>query len=301
MIGSFRNLLVALALAFMAGASASDLAAAQGSSDEQYGHPEWLVDAAWLHQNLEQDDLALVAFTPAEEFVAGHIPGSAQIDWPALQIVETTESSLATWQSDVEALLTDLGIERDDTLVIYDGGSFFAPRLWWILYQLGHEDVRILNGGLAAWEADGGEVQQGESQVEPAAEPYVGEPNDDALVTIDEAEAALAADEALFVDARRFEDEYAVGHIPGAVNVPFMANADATGAWKTPVELRALYEEAGVSGDRPLIVYCSTGVRASVDYFALRQLGFEDVGVFTGSFTEWSSDPDRPVTVGEEP
>jgi thiosulfate/3-mercaptopyruvate sulfurtransferase len=144
-------------------------------------------------------------------------------------------------------------------------------------------------------------VQQGESQVEPAAEPYVGEPNDDALVTIAEAEAALAADEALFIDARRFEDEYAAGHIPGAVNVPFMANADATGAWKTPAELRALYEEAGVSGNRPLIVYCSTGVRASVDYFALRQLGFEDVGVFTGSFTEWSSDPDRPVTIGEAP
>lgn len=298
---SRRIVIAAPAIAFIVGVAASGPGRGQSASDDEFAHPDWLVDAAWLRERLGEDDLALVAFTPAEEYTAAHIPGAAQIDWPALEAVETAEASIASWHSEVEALLTELGIERDDTVVIYDGGSFFAPRLWWILSQLGHEDVRILNGGLAAWAAAGGELQQGESRVQPAPVPYVGAPDASALVTIDEAEQALADDVALFVDARRFEDEYAAGHIPGAVNVPFTSNAGAAGAWKPPAELRALYEAAGVTADRPVIVYCTTGVRAAVDYFALRQLGFEDVGVFTGSFAEWSSDPARPVTVGEEP
>ena len=107
----------------------------------------------------------------------------------------------------------------------------------------------------------------------------------------------------VFVDARRFEDEYALSHIPGAINVPFMANAEAEGPkrWKSAAELRAMYEDAGVTADRPVIAYCATGVRSAVTYFTLRQLGYEDVAVFTGSFAEWSSDPSRPVTAGPTP
>ncbi len=298
-----RLLFLGLAMAVMAGLHGGTPGHAQDSAGEGYAHPEWFAEADWLRQNLAADDVAIVALTPAEEFVAGHIPGAAQIDWKALEVVETSDASLANWRADVEATLSELGIERDDTVVVYDGGTFIAARLWWILHQLGHDDVRVLNGGLAAWVAEGGDVEAGESTVEPSAVPYVGEPNAESLVQITEAEAALDRADTVFVDARRFEDEYAVGHIPGAVNVPFMANAEADGPklWKPAAELRAMYEEAGITPDRPVIAYCATGVRSSVTYFALRQLGYEDVAVFTGSFVEWSSDPARPVTTGEAP
>lgn len=298
-----RLLVVGLAIATIAGPVGGMRAHAQEAAGEGYAHPEWFADVGWLQEHLGDEDLAVVALTPAADFAAGHVPGAAQIDWKALEIVETSDGSLANWRSAVETILAGLGVERDDSVVVYDGGTFIAPRLWWILHQLGHEDVRVLNGGLEAWVADGGELETGDSRVTPAAEPYVGVPNEEALVEIAEAEAALDQDDALFVDARRFEDEYAVGHIPRAINVPFMANAQAEGPklWKPAAELRAMYEDAGVTPDRRVIAYCATGVRSSVTYFALRQLGYEDLGVFTGSFVEWSSDPARPVTTGEAP
>lgn len=301
---SRRHFLVSgLAVALVGGSRGGSLARAQEAAGEEYAHPEWFADVSWLQQQLGADDLAIVALTPPEEFVAGHIPGAAQIDWKALEVVETSDGSLANWRTDVEAILTDLGIERGDTVVVYDGGTFIAARLWWILHQLGHGDVRVLNGGLEAWVAEDGELATGEEPVEPAAEPYVGEPNDEVLVTIAEAEAALDEDETVFVDARRFEDEYVPGHIPGAINVPFMANADAEGPkrWKSVTELRTMYEDAGITPDRSVIAYCATGVRSAVTYFTLRQLGYEDTAVFTGSFVEWSSDPARPVETGDAP
>jgi len=299
-----RRLVVSgLAVAALPGPLRGAVARAQDAETEGYAHPEWFAEAGWLRQRLGADDLAVVALTPAEEFAAGHIPGAAQIDWKALEVVETSDASLANWQSAVETILAGLGVERGDTVVVYDGGTFTAARLWWILHLLGHGDVRVLNGGLEAWVAEGGDLETGEGAVTPAAEAYVGEPDEEALVQIAEAEAAIAEENTVFVDARRPEDEYAVGHIPGAVNVPFMANAEPEGPkfWKPAAELRAMYEDAGVTADRRVIAYCATGVRSSVTYFTLRQLGYDDVGVFTGSFVEWSSDPARPVTAGAAP
>jgi thiosulfate/3-mercaptopyruvate sulfurtransferase len=295
-----RLLVIALAFVIMAGPVVGLRAQAEEAS-AAYAHPEWFANVAWLEEQLDSDDLAVVALTPAEEFVVGHIPGAAQIDWKALEVVETSDPSLASWRTAVEGILTELGIGRGDTVVVYDGGTFIAARLWWILHQLGHEDVRVLNGGLEAWVAEGGALEEGESTVGPAAEPYVGVPNEAALVEIAEAEAALEAGDTIFVDARRFEDEYAVGHIPGAINVPFMANAAPEGPkyWKSAAELREMYEAAGIPPDQSIITYCATGVRSSVTYFTLLQLGYEDVGVFTGSFVEWSSDPSRPVATDD--
>ena len=293
----------ALATVTIGGPLGATLTVAQEPAEGGYAHPEWFAEVDWLKEHLGDDDLAIVALTPAEQFAAGHVPGAAQIDWKALEVVETSDESLANWQSAVEVILAGLGVDRGDTVVVYDGGTFIAARLWWILHLLGHDDVRVLNGGLEAWVAEGGTLEQGESAVKPAAQAYVAEPNEEALVRIALAEAALDEDGTVFVDARRPDDEYAVGHIPGAVNVPFMANAAPEGPkyWKPAAELRAMYEGTGITGDQRVIAYCATGVRSSVTYFTLRQLGYDDVGVFTGSFVEWSSDPARPIATADAP
>ncbi|MGE3799004.1 MAG: sulfurtransferase [Thermomicrobiales bacterium] len=270
--------------------------AAQSPEPAGYAHPDWFADPAWLAEHIGRDDLSIVALTATDDFAAGHIPGAAQIDWPAFEIVETDESSVETWQGEVEAILTDLGIERSNTVVVYDGGTFWAGRLWWILHFLGHEDVRVLNGGLQAWTASGGELETEPSAVSAAGSLYQGTPNQDVIVTIDEAVAAFEAEEAIFVDARS-AGEFAEGHIPGAVNIPFTDNAvdGEPRFWKTPEELLAHYAAAGITPDLRVIPYCTTGVRSAVTYFTLRQLGFENVSLFTGSFAEWSADPERPV------
>jgi len=289
-----RRIILTLPLAALL--SGQRVAAGQTPASGGYQHPEWFADPVWLAERIEDENLAIVALTPPEDFSAGHIPGAAQIDWPELEIVETDESSVESWQGDVESLLTSLGVERSATVVVYDGGTFWAARLWWILHYLGHQDVRVLNGGLHAWTESGGELETDESVVEPAAEPYMGEPNPDVIVTIDEAVAAFEARDAIFVDARS-ASEFAEGHIPGAVNIPFIANAveGDTKFWKSPEELLAMYGDAGVVPDGRVIPYCTTGVRSAVTYFTLRQLGFDNIALFTGSFAEWSADPGRPV------
>ncbi len=299
-----RLLVIGLMIAMLAGSAGSALAQTPITAESDgYAHPEWFADVSWLQAHLDDPRVTVVALTPEEDFLAGHIPGAAQVDWPALEVLETSDASVEDWRVNVEAILTALGISRSDAVVVYDGGTFIAARLWWILHQLGHEDVRVLNGGLEAWVAEGGELEQGESRVQPAAEPYVGQPNEEALIQIDEAEEALGQDSTIFVDARRFEDEYALGHIPGAINIPFMANAVSEGPkyWKSADELNAMYEDAGVTKDKRVVAYCASGVRSAVTYFTLLQLGYEDVAVFTGSFAEWSSDPSRPVETAEAP
>lgn len=264
-----------------------------------YAHPEWLVDAAWLKAHLADPTVKVVALTTAADFGKGHVPGAAQIDWPDLMIVETSDQAVATWRTDVERKLTALGIARTDTVVVYDGGTFYAARLWWILSQLGHPAVRILNGGYPAWSAAGGKVETGASTAKPSVQPYVGVPDESAIATLDEVKAALGKPNVVFVDARSSQ-EYQAGHIPGAVNVEFTQNGEPTQPryWKSVADLRAMYAAVGVTPDKTVIPYCSTGVRSAATYFTLRLLGYEHVSLFTGSWKEWSSHPGVPVANG---
>ena len=268
-----------------------------------YARPEWLADAGWLTEHLGDPGLRVVALTPADAFERGHIPGAVQIDWPDLEVTDTADPLIARWQGAVEATLTRLGIAPTDTVVVYDDGTLFAARLWWVLHQLGHEDKRILNGGLAAWRAAGGEIETtGTWYGYSPSNPYRGSPRPEALAQLPEVEAALGDPGVALVDARA-PDEYAAGHIPGAVNLEFTANAlpDAPRYWKSAAELRAMYEAAGVTPDQRVIPYCTTGVRSAVTYFTLGLLGYEDVALYTGSWAEWSAHPELPRATGVAP
>lgn len=303
---SRRRLLGASALLGFGGPARARARATPNASpvgDGDYAHPEMLVDASWLAAHADDPEVAVVALMPYDEYEQEHIPGSRQIDWPALEVTETSDDSLAAWRADVEQTLTELNITPGATVVAYDEGTLFAARMWWVLHYLGHSDVRVLNGGLAAWREAGHEVESGSGGVDfAAAEPYRGEPRPNVLAQVDDVEASLGGEGVAIVDART-GDEYAEGHIPGAVNVNFPLNAltEAPKFWKPASELRSLYDAAGVTPEKQVIPYCSTGVRSAVTYFSLRLIGYECVALFTGSWAEWSSNPDLPVTTGSEP
>ncbi|MGI8964026.1 MAG: sulfurtransferase [Thermomicrobiales bacterium] len=282
---------------------AQSIPGASPTADDAYALPEMLADVDWLETHVDDPDMVVVALTPREEFERGHIPGSRQIDWPALEATDTTDDSLAAWRGDVERTITELNITPAMTVVAYDEGTLFAARLWWVLHYLGHDDVRVLNGGLPAWQAAGNEVEIGSGGTDfPATEPYVGDPRPDVIAQVDEVVDSLDDPDVAIVDART-ADEYAEGHVPGAVNVNFPLNAlpEAPRFWKPAGELRAMYEEAGVTPDKHVIPYCSTGVRSAVTYFTLRLIGYARVSLFTGSWAEWTSYPDLPVTTGDQP
>jgi thiosulfate/3-mercaptopyruvate sulfurtransferase len=286
--------IAALALLPVVLATNPVLAATPVATQDGYAHPEWLADAAWMSQHLVDEDLVVIALTPPDEFAQGHIPGAVQVDWPELSLSDSAQ--IDDWRASMEFLLTALGVQRSDTAVIYDGGTLYAPRLWWILYQLGHQDIRILNGGLPAWAAAGEPLETGATTPEPAPESYIGAPDDDAVATVDEVEAALEDPNVVLVDART-ADEFSQGHIPGAVLYPFtdVAEADAPRYWKSAARLRSEFEAIGITQDTRVIPYCSTGVRSAALYFTLRLTGHENVALFSGSYAEWTADPSRPV------
>lgn len=291
-----------LLLRSAAGITAGQTPAASPVSNED--RSSWLVDSDDLAADGEQADLRIVALTPNEAYIAGHIPNAVAIDWPAMEIGTTTDAAIADWTSAMRQLVASLGIGASADVVIYDEGTLFAARLHWLLHFLGHDAQRILDGGLPAWQQRGLPVARG-TPAAPALEADIRPGTTvraEALAPLEDVRAAVGADDVVFVDARS-PDEYQAGHIPGAVNVEYRLNAEpeAPRFWKSNEALLELYDMAGVTSDKRVVPYCSTGVRSAVTWYTLRMIGFPDVALFTGSWAEWSVHPELPVTTGPRP
>jgi thiosulfate/3-mercaptopyruvate sulfurtransferase len=241
--------------------------------------------------------------TGRPEYAAGHVPGAAYVD---------LDQALAAAPGDggrhplpdpevFGAAMRRAGVSMDRPVVVYDDWSGQAAgRCWWLLRHHGHPDVRVLDGGWAAWRDNGGAVETGGG--EPAPGDF--EPGPGRLEVV-EADGVL--DVPVLVDARapeRFRGETepidpVAGRIPGAVNVPTSTNLAADGRFRDPDQLRALYEAAGVptDGSARVAVYCGSGVTAIHDLLALELLGVH-AALYPGSWSGWITEPGRPVETG---
>ena len=206
---------------------------------------------------------------------------------------------------DISLLASKLGaagVDRKTQVVVYDdAGGMIAGRLWWLLRWLGHDKVALLDGGIGQW------VKEGRSlTAEPASSlPVVFTVNQrDWVVTADAVLANIARGELCLVDARapdRFRGENETldpvgGHIPGARNRFFRDNLAADGRFKPAAELRKEWLEtlAGVPSESS-VMYCGSGVSACHNLLALSLAGLDGARVYAGSWSEWCSDPDRPI------
>ena len=253
----------------------------------------FVVTAADLKAQVSDPRLRLVDMGSGDEYAAGHLPGAVHIEWSELDLGNTQPSAVAAWQGRMSDLLGKRGIGDGDRVVVYDHGTLYGARLWWVLDQLGQADKQILDGGFAAWQAVGGTVETNPGTL--AAVTYTAHPQPADLASKAEVQAALGQANLRLLDARS-PGEYAAGHIPGAVNVPFTSTADGTPLlFKSPADLHALFTAQGVTAGTAVVTYCTTGVRGAVDYVALRRAGFPNVRLFTGSWAEWSRDPQAPV------
>jgi thiosulfate/3-mercaptopyruvate sulfurtransferase len=202
------------------------------------------------------------------------------------------------------ATLGRLGIDAETQVVVYDQDSGgFASRLWWMLRWMGHDRVAVLDGGFARWQAEGRPLQTGTQT--RTARVFVARPQPDMVVTAGEVAAHLGAGDWRLIDARapeRFRGDIepidkVAGHIPGAVNVPFLGNVGPDGAFKSPDALAARFRDA--AGSTPMdrvVVYCGSGVTACQNLVALEHAGLRGARLYAGSWSEWSSDPSRPMT-----
>jgi len=201
------------------------------------------------------------------------------------------------------AWLGSQGVSNTSQVVAYDsGGSMYAARLWWMLsHWLGHKHVAVLDGGWDIWSRAGFPVTSKVPKATPA--PFSAKPHD-ALVTVDQVLAHLGKPDMQVIDARapdRFRGQNETidpvgGHIPGAANRLFRDNLDAFGFYKPPAELRAAFEP--LVGKHPLheIVHqCGSGITAAHNLLAMEIAGLKGTRLYPGSWSEWCSDPSRPV------
>jgi thiosulfate/3-mercaptopyruvate sulfurtransferase len=243
----------------------------------------------------------------------GHIPGAVYVDLH--DDLATPDGPSPTGggrhplptTTDFAATLARLGVAPGRMLVAYDAsGGAFAARLWWMLRAIGHRRVAVLDGGLPAWQDSGGELEAGPGPaVTPSTEQHRVPDTWPGVVTADEVVAAVAAGQVV-IDARapeRFRGETepfdrVAGHIPGAVNHFNGLNLGADGRHLSPDALRRLLGD--VVGDGAPIVYCGSGVAACHEILAMSLAGLDrGARLYPGSWSEWSSDPARPVATGE--
>jgi thiosulfate/3-mercaptopyruvate sulfurtransferase len=199
-----------------------------------------------------------------------------------------------------------LGISSATQVVAYDQGiGSWAARLWWMLRYLGHDAVAVLDGGFAKWVGEGRETRSG-TETAPRAI-FTPRVRGAMRRTIADVEARLHEPFVRLVDARapeRFEGrseplDRVAGHIPGAINAPYTANAAEDGTMKDPAALRARFEAllGGASPDH-VVMYCGSGVTACHNLLAMEVAGLPGASLYAGSWSEWSADPSRPVETG---
>ncbi|MDN5718431.1 MAG: sulfurtransferase [Janibacter sp.] len=238
-------------------------------------------------------------------YAAGHVPGAPFVDLDTVLAGPAGEGGRHPLP-DVETLQDGLraaGVQTDSVVVVYDQqSSLGAARAWWVLRWAGIEEVLVLDGGLAAWRAAGGEVST--EPVEPEPGDVVLDP--DELVALDADDAAATAKLGVLVDARspeRFRGESepidpVAGHIPGAVNVPMADLVTEDGRLRPAKELRARFGQLGIDEVTVVGTYCGSGITAAHTALALHEAGVE-ADLYVGSWSDWITDPSRPVATGE--
>ncbi|WP_022883149.1 sulfurtransferase [Gryllotalpicola ginsengisoli] len=244
------------------------------------------------------------------EFERGHIPGALYVDLetelaapPADRRPEDGRHPLPAID-DLETVVRSWGVDEGDTVVVYDDlKNLSAARAWWLLRYAGVRDVRLLDGALRAWKNAGGAVETG-----PGDAPVPGTITlrYGALPALSLDEVPEFAASAPLLDARaaeRYRGETEpvdprAGHVPGAISAPTTANVDAEGRFLTPGELRARFEDLGLTDASAVGVYCGSGVTAAHEAVALALAGYEP-RLFPGSWSQWSNHPELPVATGD--
>ena len=275
-----------------------------------------LVNVQWLREHLGDPDLVVLDATVVVEsdaagnlqsvngranYEAGHIPTAGFAD--LMGELSNIESSLQFGMPSPEqfaAAMGALGVGDDSRVVLYDDmGSSWAARVWWMLRWIGFDRAALLDGGLNAWKAAGGELST--QPVLRSAHTLTVSLRPELIADQEEVRASINNDVVNLVDSLpeiHYRGEWTMydqpGHIPGAVNVPVTSLFDETGHFRIDAELSGLF-----AGGRKVrtITYCGGGIAAAADAFVLTRLGFTNVAIYAASLEEWTANPDNPMEI----
>lgn len=247
-----------------------------------------------------------------KDYERGHIPGAVFVDLDTDLAAPPGPGGRHPLPDpdQLERVLRRAGVDHERPVVVYDlADGSAAARAWWLLRWAGHPEPLVLDGGYAAWQAEG--LPETAEVPEPAEGDFRVRPGHMPVLDADGAQAV--AREGRLLDARapeRYRGEQEpvdprAGHVPGAVNAPFAEHVDESDRWRSPADLAEHFAELGVDGTAPVAAYCGSGVTACSVVLALERAGVADAehpaALYAGSWSDWSADPDRPAVTGDRP
>ncbi len=272
-----------------------------------------LVSTAWVEEHLNDTDVRIVEVdVDTRAYDESHVPGAVGWAWNS-QLCDTIRRDIAP-KDKFEELLSSSGVDNATTIVLYgDNNNWFAAWALWQLKIYGHEDVKLMNGGRKKWIEEGRPLAK--DVPKPSRKSYRAKSPDFSIrAYLPDVQDAVNKASAELVDVRspqEFSGEILApaglpetcqrgGHMPGARNIPWAKACNDDGTFKTSDELRKLYGDQGITGNKPVIAYCRIGERSSHTWFVLKYLlEIRNVRNYDGSWTEWGNLVGAPVERGE--
>jgi thiosulfate/3-mercaptopyruvate sulfurtransferase len=272
-----------------------------------------LVSTQWLAGHLDDPNVRVIDASfkmpgvlplPSDDFVAAHLPGATYFNVEAISDHASPLPHMYPSEQQFARDVAALGISSDNLVVAYDSGSWVAaPRAWWMFLSFGHGNIRVLDGGLQKWRAEGRPLQSGAVSPQPGR--FTAKFDPSYVRSKPQLQDNLASQREQVIDARarnRFAGAVneprpglRAGHIPSSLNLPYNELFDAkTGAMKSTAELKQLFGNEGLDLQRPVVTTCGSGVSAAVLTLALYRLGVRGSALYDGSWAEWGL-PDGPA------
>ncbi|MDR9484348.1 MAG: 3-mercaptopyruvate sulfurtransferase [Sediminimonas sp.] len=279
--------------------------------------PRTLVSTGWLAAHMKDPDLRILDatwFMPDEgrdayaEYKAAHIPGARFFDIDEISDLRSDLPHMAPPVEKFMSRMRAMGVGDGHQVVVYDTqGLFSAARVWWLFRLMGQPDIAVLDGGMAKWVAEGREVEDMPPMVRDRH--MTVRRQNQMVKDVTQVAAASKLGDYEILDARspgRFsgqEEEpregLRKGHVPGSRNVYYRDLLNADGTMKSPDDLRAVFDAAGVDMSKPAITTCGSGVTAAIISLALERIGKTDHSLYDGSWAEWGAFPTVPVATGD--
>jgi thiosulfate/3-mercaptopyruvate sulfurtransferase len=277
----------------------------------EYAHPDVIVDTQWIydHMNDPQVRIAEVDYNPATSYTIGHIPGAVLFDWK--QDLNDQNKKDIISKEGCEDLLQRAGVNNDTILVLYgDYKNWFAAFAFWVFKYYGFNDVKLMNGARRKWFEEDRPVSLDVPSY-PRGSFKASEPDNSIRVLIPYVKEILSSKDKILIDVRSPEEYsgkilvlpvYASeqpprgGHIPGAINIPWDWSVNEDGTFKSPEELRNIYNSMDVTNNKEVITYCRIGERSAYTWFVLKYLlGYPNVKNYEGSWAEWANTVGSPI------
>lgn len=254
-----------------------------------------IISAGDLAKIMKKENVVVVSARTAADYKKVHITGAVHVSHSSLYKDGPVKNMLNSPQ-EIAKIFGAAGISESKSIVLYDDGTGkYAGRLYWILKYMGASDVMVLNGHMKAWRAARKPVTKNPTNVKAAT--FTPKVDKALIASMNEVKSSIGNTTVAIVDARssaefqgQSETALRKGHIPGSINLEYTNMMTAQGKLKSNEELQSLFNSAGITKDKKVILYCESGVRAGILYLALKSaLNYPNVKVYDGAYTEWQS------------